>query len=60
MRQILKYSNHVSACVYTKFYILSLHFYEVYSTSEAKFTRKGTKYQRKSCIVLLQIETVLY
>ena len=60
MRQILLHSNHVSACAYAEFYILSLRFYEVYSASEAKITRKVTKYHRKSCTVLLQSETELY
>ena len=63
MCQILQHSNHVNlfkrlrVC---RVYILSHRFYEVYSASEAKITRKVTKYQRELCTVLLQSETVLY
>ena len=51
---------YLSASMYASFYNLLLHFHEVYGASEAKITRKVTKYQRESCIVLLQSDIVWY
>ena len=34
--------------------------YEINDPCEAKFTGQVTKYQKKSCIVLLQSEIMLY
>ena len=46
--------------VVLQFITLQLRFYEFYDASEAKITRKVAKYQRESCIILLQSETVLH
>ena len=45
-----------STLAYAEFYNLSLHFHEVHGANKAKITGKVTKYQRESCIVLLQSE----
>ena len=61
MHQILLHSNYVNlfkrlrVCRVLYFIASFLN-----SASEAKITRKVTKYQRKSYTVLLQSETVLY